>query len=121
MGEMSVTWGHVAAIVAACAGLATVLSVVSTLVSGWIQSKIPTPATKAVEEQSAQCKFDHEGIRSLMLQQNANIAALLAQNAKMIDAFTSMSHAAELRHRTVLERLRALHVHVHKQQPPEED
>jgi hypothetical protein len=121
MGEASVTWGHVAAIVAACAGLATVLSVISTLVSGWIQSKIPTPATKAVEEQSAQCKFDHESIRGLMLQQNANIAALLNQNGEMIKAFTAMSHAAELRHRTILERLRALHTHIYRHQPPEED
>jgi hypothetical protein len=56
-----------------------------------------------------------------MVQQNANIASLLRQNGEMITAFTTMSHAAELRHRTVLERLRALHVHVHKHQPPEED
>lgn len=73
-----------------------------------------SPVTKAerlAQAQSDQCRFDHASIGGLVATQNANIAKMLEQNGKQIEAMKDANHAAELRHQVVLARLEAIATH----------
>ncbi len=65
-----------------------------------------------VRQQSENCRFDHEKLSNILASQNANIAKMLEQNGKQIDALSEASHAAELRHQIVLAKLERIEDHI---------
>jgi hypothetical protein len=69
--------------------------------------------------QSEKCQFDHSTIQSILSQQNANIVELLKQNASQIAAYRETTHASELRHQIVLQRLDRLWDHLPKRHSDE--
>lgn len=83
------------------------LTAASTLLTKWIESKLPAPKLdkeqrqSMVLEQAQACKYDHQGIKEILLGMNANIAAAVA-------ALNAMANADALRHQKILEHLRAL-------------
>jgi hypothetical protein len=102
--EMPITFGHVIGIAAVVGAGMAVLNTVGNLFSSWLQSKLPTSKAERatlVLEQAQACKYDHQGIKEILVAMNANIA-----NA--VSALTAMANADALRHQKVLEHLRAL-------------
>lgn len=63
------------------------------------------PARTAESLQSAQCKWDHTNINSLIATQNVNISKMLDQNSLLITALSESNHASALRHEIVLAKL----------------
>jgi prenyltransferase beta subunit len=106
-GSMNITLGHLVAIAAIGGFLLMLLTAASTLLTKWIESKLPAPKLdkeqrqSMVLEQAQACKYDHQGIKEILLGMNANIAAAVA-------ALNAMANADALRHQKILEHLRAL-------------
>jgi H+/Cl- antiporter ClcA len=69
---------------------------------------------KIQREQSEACRFDHAGIQGILTQQNVNIIELLKQNSAQIAAFREATHASELRHQIVLQKLERIWDHLPK-------
>jgi hypothetical protein len=64
------------------------------------------------QEQSDQCRIDHDKLGGILTAQNANIARMiemqnkqLEQNGEQIKALSDANHAAQLRHQIVLNEL----------------
>jgi len=96
--------------------LATLAAVAGAVFAGvrflvdYLTSKFNQQMTPA--EQSAQCRFDHDKLGSVLAQQNANMSRqndniyeLLKQNGEQIKALADANHAAQLRHQIVLSHL----------------
>jgi hypothetical protein len=55
--------------------------------------------------QAEACRFDHQNIHVLLASQNSNIAELLKQNARTLDAMKDHSHVMELRHQILMSKM----------------
>lgn len=56
-----------------------------------------------IASQSEQCKFDHSGIRTILVEQGANLVRLVDSHSKAVSAFSDLAHSIALNHKdTVL-------------------
>lgn len=69
-----------------------------------------------IAEQSAQCRFDHRELHGVLTAQNANIAKMLEQNGKQLEALAESNYAANLRHEMVLGHLKEIKTEVTRTQ-----
>lgn len=65
--------------------------------------------TRAMAEQSQQCRFDHEGITKLVAAQNANIAKMLEQNGDQLREMAAVRSLAELHHERQMNAMGSAH------------
>lgn len=106
MTETPITISDLATVAAIAAAVFGLVMQALKLLTDFLTAKLV--GKEGSQAQSAQCRFDHQNLNALVAQQNANIAKMLDQNGKMIDAVSNVSHAAELRHQIVLAKLESL-------------
>lgn len=52
--------------------------------------------------QSEQCKFDHSGIRAILVEQGANLSRLVDSHTKAVSAFSDLAHSIALNHKDTI-------------------
>ena len=114
MTDSPVTLAHLAAVAAIASVVFGVINMAFRFANDFFTAKFAPSKSACPVDQSAQCKFDHANINSLIATQNDNIKTMLGQNSLQIAAFSNAQHASELRHQTVLNKLDAIHDHVKK-------
>lgn len=100
---MHLELSDIATISGIVAAVTIIVGAVVRVLTAWILSKIPP--SKNSNYQPSECRFDHQSLNQILVTQNANIAKMLEQNGKQIEALRDANHAAELRHQVVLSRL----------------
>jgi hypothetical protein len=65
------------------------------------------PPREPKPDQSDGCKSDHGAITQILITGNANVAELLKQNARALDAMNQHSHVMELRHQIMVAKIDA--------------
>jgi hypothetical protein len=78
------------------------ISLVAVAVSLWSNRKSDAQGKFQIE-QSAGCKYDHEGIRGILVAQGAALTELVKQQAEAVRAFSTLANSLTLNHRDILE------------------
>jgi hypothetical protein len=88
----SFSWNHFATLTTMA------LALISLGVSLWSNRK-----TDLQVAQSEGCKYDHEGIRGILVTQGAALAESVRQQGRQVDAFSTLAHSMEMNHKDVMQ------------------
>jgi hypothetical protein len=77
------------------------LSLLACGVAMWNNRKTDRAALQQVE-QSAGCRYDHEGIRGILVSQGAALTELVKQQGAAVAAFSELAHNLTLNHRDII-------------------
>lgn len=109
------TFAELVPIVAVGVGVYTVGTGLMRFGMDYLTTKFGKPKEDTSPSKQAEaCRFDHTNISALIASQNASIAAqnvniaeLLKQNARSLDAMKDHSHVMELRHQILIAKMDA--------------
>jgi hypothetical protein len=89
-------WSHFATIAA------LTMSLIGVGVAMWSNRKSDTSERRRVE-QSDGCKYDHDGLRGILVAQGAALTEMVKQQAQAVKAFSELAHGLAMNHRDILD------------------